>query len=200
MSEAHLKAFIDLYGKYRACCGHGLVPWDSFTSYPGEEVMQFSPEEMLEGMREEYLEVQDLISTAKEPPAELTAEAFALQVEKSIVQQVQRKLESHAYYLHVFEDVVSWKPIARSIAVARLKELSEVRITRTGGRGRGIRYNITELANAHFGKKILKGLNFTRRRSLTTEELDQVKAACAKLKLTLPETIEPTTTEQYFAE
>ncbi len=75
-----------------------------------------------------------------------------------------------------------------------------MRIVRRGGRS-GARYDISELAATFYGRKILAGLKFTkRRRVLDAKEFEELKVACARIKLTLPETIELTTTEKFFTE
>ena len=83
--------------------------------------------------------------------------------------------------------------------IVRLKELAAVKIVKKGG-GAGLRYDITGLAATFYGKKILKSLGFVRRRVVKVDELEQLRTVCQKFKLDLPEAVEPTTTEKYFAE
>ncbi len=126
-------------------------------------------------------------------------EALLLRLEKSVISQAKAGLEADPKANRNFSDKTGWKVLDQLLAVVRLKELTQVRITQRGGRGKGLRFDVTELAATYFGKKILSGLDMQRRRSLNRDELDQVRAACAKLKLTLPEVVDPTTTEKFFA-
>ena len=88
--------------------------------------------------------------------------------------------------------------IAKVLAASRLKELARVKIIKRGGSG-GARYDISDLSATFYGRKILEGLSHDRRRkALTSDEFTALQAACAKIKLTLPEAVEPTTTELFF--
>jgi hypothetical protein len=98
----------------------------------------------------------------------------------------------------MFKDKVEWAPLMKLLTVIRVKELSRVKIVRKGGRGKGLRYDIADLAASFYGKKILREIAFGRRRVVDASELATIRAACAKIKLVLPEDTEPTTTERYF--
>jgi hypothetical protein len=121
-------------------------------------------------------------------------------IEKIAIEIVQQRLAENLNYNQRFKDDIDWPVLAKLLAMARLKELTQVRIVKRGGRGKGLRYDATELARTYFGKRIFKSLDLGRRRVLEADELERVRGACAKLKLNLPEEIEPTTTELYFAE
>lgn len=121
-------------------------------------------------------------------------------IEKIAIELVQQRLAEDLAYNQRFKDTIDWPVLAKLVTMARLKELTRVKIVKRGGRGRGLRYDATELARTFYGKRLLKSLDLQRRRILEADELAAVRAACAKLKLDLPEDIEPTTTERYFAE
>ena len=68
------------------------------------------------------------------------------------------------------------------------------------GRASGAGFDIDDLSRTYYGRQVLDGLGFTKRRkTLDKAEFDKVKAEFQKIKLTLPEAVEPTTTEKYFA-
>ena len=61
-------------------------------------------------------------------------------------------------------------------------------------------YDVDELWRTFYGRHVLDGLGFAKRRKvLDGAEFDKVKDEFQKIKLTLPEAVEPTTTEKYFA-
>lgn len=93
---------------------------------------------------------------------------------------------------------IGW--LDKLLTVARLKELARVKIVKAGKSG-GLRYDIGGLGSTWYGRRILDGLGFSRRRtSATREEFAQIEGACARIKLKLPQTVQPTTTERYFAD
>lgn|GEM_PF-2358271 len=151
-----------------------------------------------EYVRSEYgIDFAGLAEIAKSN--ELTPEVFSLQIEKKILSGVKARL-AHLPFNRKFKKQTGWKPLDQLLAIARLKELKSASITRRSGRGKGMTFDVSTLAATFFGKEILIGLDLGRRRSLNKDELEKLKAECAKLKLTLPEIIEPTTTEKFFAE
>jgi hypothetical protein len=85
------------------------------------------------------------------------------------------------------------------LAAARIKELSRARIVKKGGR-KQLRYDVADLAKTFFGKALLADAGLARQKVLDKDELVKLQGACAKVKLTLPETTEPTTTEAFFDE
>jgi hypothetical protein len=92
---------------------------------------------------------------------------------------------------------IGW--LDKLLTAARLQELAKVRIVKAG-KASGLRYEVGHLASTFYGRRILDLLGFGKRRtSLTKDEFAKVVDACARIKLTLPETIEPTTTERFFA-
>ena len=145
----------------------------------------------------ELVNFAPLIELAKQN--ELKPELFKIQLEKKILTGVKTALTNDIAVNKWFVAKTNWKPLDQLLTLFRLKELKSAGITRRGGRGKGKTFDVSTLAATFFGKQILNGLEMGRRRSLNQEELDLLKAECAKLKLTLPEIIEPTTTERYFA-
>ena len=120
-------------------------------------------------------------------------------IERIAIALVQQRLMEDLAYNQRFRDQIDWPVLAKLLAMARLKELNQVRIVKRGGRGKGLRYDATELARTYFGKRILTSLDMGRRRVFDADELANIREVCAKLKLNLPEEIEPTVTELYFA-
>jgi hypothetical protein len=71
-----------------------------------------------------------------------------------------------------------------------------VRKSRKGKMG----FDLSELQATFYGRQILAGLQLSTRRVVDKAEFETVKAAFAAIKLTLPESIEPTRTERYFVD
>jgi len=86
------------------------------------------------------------------------------------------------------------------LAAVRIKELTRVKIVKRG-RSSGLRYDAAELAETFYGRQVMEALGFgPRRKVLDRAEYDKLRAEFAKIKLTLPEAIEPTITERFFAD
>lgn len=128
----------------------------------------------------------------------LSEDQLRIKIEKAILQMIQQRLRKDPAHNQMFIDDIDWPPLAKLLAIVRLKELSEVKIVKKGGRGTGLRYDITGLSATYYGKKILKQIDFGRRRVVDTAELEVLRKACRKIKMELPEVVEPTTTERYF--
>jgi len=91
---------------------------------------------------------------------------------------------------------IGW--LDKLLTAARLKELATVKIVKAGKKS-GLRYDIAGLGQTFYGRKILDGLGFGQRRTRATrEEFARIQQACSKIKLRLPQTVEPTTTELFF--
>ena len=125
-------------------------------------------------------------------------ELFGPKIEKEILQKLKIYLQANPERNSNFKEKTDWKVLNQLLTVVRLKELSRVKIIKRGGRGKGLNYDASDLAKTFFGRKILKGQGLGRRRILKADELDKVKQDCARLKLELPEIVEPTTTEKFF--
>lgn len=119
------------------------------------------------------------------------------QVQKAIVVLLKQKLDADPAINQQFlpaTKVPLWNQLLTS---ARIKELARAHIVKKGGR-KQLRYDVADLAKTFFGKALLIEAGLARQKVLDGDELDRLKAACAKVKLTLPESIEPTTTERFF--
>ena len=119
------------------------------------------------------------------------------QVQKALVILLKQKLDADPAVNQRFlatTKVPLWNQL---LAAARIKELARARIVKKGGR-KQLRYDVADLAKTYFGKALLTEAGLARQKILDKPELQQLQAACAKVKLTLPETIEPTTTEMFF--
>ena len=157
--------------------------------------------EITEDRMEHFSELVDFSPLAEiAAKGELTSEIFSFQMEKSVLAGVKAALEQSIHRNSWFKAKTEWKPLDQLLTLFRLKELKSVGITRRGGRGKSKSFDVSSLAATFFGKQILRGLEMGRRRTLDDKELEVLKAECAKLKLTLPEIIEPTTTERFFSD
>lgn len=130
--------------------------------------------------------------------AGLDAALVDARAQKAALVWVKGQLDAHPSFHHRFEDKTGLGWLDKLLTVARLKELASVRIVKAG-KSSGLRYDIGGLGATFYGRRILDGLGFPKRRtSVTREEFEQIAAACAGVKLTLPQTVEPTTTERFF--
>ena len=120
-------------------------------------------------------------------------------IQKALVVLLKHKLDADPAINQQFAvqtKVPLWNQL---LAAARVKELARARIVKKGGR-KQLRYDVADLAKTFFGKALLADAGLARQKVLDKDELAKLQASCAKVKLTLPETIEPTTTEAFFDE
>ena len=85
------------------------------------------------------------------------------------------------------------------LLAARIKELTKAKIVKKGGR-KQLRYDVGDLSKTFYGKQLLDAAGLARQKVLDGAEFEKLTAECAKVKLTLPESVEPTTTERFFDE
>ncbi len=133
------------------------------------------------------------------PEKAASADVLDGQIQKALVLLIKAKLDADPSAKQRFlatTKVPLWNQL---LVAARVKELARSRIVKKGGR-KQLRYDVADLAKTFFGKALLTEAGLQRQTVLDKDELDKLHAACAKIKLTRPETIEPTTTEVFFDE
>lgn len=119
-------------------------------------------------------------------------------VQKAILTEVKAKLDADPAWNQDFVAAPEWKILHQLLTAARLRELTRVKIVKRG-RTSGVGFQVTELAATFYGRQILDGLGYGKRRSvLDRDEFARVTAEFQKIKLTLPEAVEPTFTERFF--
>lgn len=118
--------------------------------------------------------------------------------QKVVLGLLRARLETEPSLAHRFVAQPGWPWLAKLIAAIRLKELASAKIVQRGARARAS-FDVSGLARTYHGKALLKSLGFDRRKILEKDELAKLEDACAKIKLTLPRVVEPTTTERFFA-
>lgn len=119
-------------------------------------------------------------------------------VHKTILVNLKKKLDAEPALNQRFLPQTGWQILNQLLTAARLRELSQVKIVKRGGRS-GLRYDISELSATYYGKQILTSLKLkTIRKAVDKDELAAITDALGKAKLTLPEAVEPTTTEKFF--
>lgn len=122
-------------------------------------------------------------------------------VQKVLLTIVKERLDSQPELNQHFKATTDWKILNQLLTIARLKELSRVKIVKKGRASGGAGFYIEELAKTHYGRQILSALGFGKqKRVLDRDEFEKVRAEFAKIKLALPEAVEPTATEKYFAQ
>lgn len=120
-------------------------------------------------------------------------------VQRGLLGAVKAKLDADPSTASRFSKTTNWKILDQLLTAARLQELTRVKVVKRGGSG-GVRFDVGELADSFYGEQILTGLGFgKRRRVLDKKEFESVEAEFAKIKLKLPEAIQPTTTETFFS-
>ena len=120
-------------------------------------------------------------------------------VQKALVILLKQKLDADPAVNQQFVAATKVPLWNQLLAAARIKELARARIVKKGGR-KQLRYDVADLAKTFFGKALLAAAGLARQTVLDQDELDKLHAACATVKLTLPQTTEPTTTEAFFDE
>lgn len=139
-------------------------------------------------------EVDARVETEEDEDAVLDA-----RIQKVVLTLVKEKLDADPALNQRFQASTDWKVLNQLLTLARVKELTSVRIVKRG-RASGAGFDVDDLSRTYYGRQVLDGLGFTKRRkTLDKAEFDRVKAEFQKIKLTLPEAVEPTTTEKYFA-
>lgn len=150
--------------------------------------------------RRPWLLKVDQLTALMGPCDGLEGSLLEARAQKAALLFVKQQLSGNLAYNLKFRAKTGIGWLDRLLTAARLKELSRVKIVKAG-KSSGLRYNISELSSSWYGQKILEGLSFSRRRtSVTRDEFERIQQACAAIKLTLPEVVEPTTTERFFAE
>jgi hypothetical protein len=120
---------------------------------------------------------------------------------KAMLTLVKERLDAKPEQNQRFKETTDGKVLQQLLTLARVKELTRVRIVKRGRKGAGAGYDVEDLGRTFYGRRILDSLGFTKRRTtLNQSEFDTVTAEFQKIKLTLPEAVEPTTTEKYFAQ
>ncbi len=147
--------------------------------------------------RPELIALHELESAAPEKAA--SADVLDGQIQKALVLLIKAKLDADPSTNQRFVATTKVPLWNQLLVAARVKELARSRIVKKGG-GKKLRYDVADLAKTFFGKALLTEAGLQRQTVLDKDELDKLNAACAKIKLTLPETIEPTTTEMFFDE
>ena len=118
--------------------------------------------------------------------------------QKAALLQLRDQLKRQPAQAHRFPQRTGVGWMDKLLAGARLRELAAVRIVKAG-KSSGLRYNIKELGGTWYGRRVLDSLGFSKRRtSVDKEEYAKIAASFERINLTLPQTIEPTTTERFF--
>jgi hypothetical protein len=142
-------------------------------------------------------DLETLVEAGEETDADAVWDA---RIQKSLFTLVKERLDAKPELNQRFPASTDWKVLNQLLTMARVKELTRVRIVKKGRTSGGAGFDVDELSRTYYGRQILDGLGFNKRRKvLDRSEFDQVKGEFQKIKLTLPEAVEPTTTEKYFA-
>lgn len=119
-------------------------------------------------------------------------------VQKVILTAIKARLDAEPAWNQAFVATPDWKILHQLLTAARLRELTRVKIVKRG-RTSGVGFGVGELARSFYGRQVLDALGFGKRRTmLYRDEFEKVRVEFAKIKLTLPEAVEPTTTERFF--
>jgi hypothetical protein len=146
-----------------------------------------------------YFLTKDEVDAAVEPGEDEEAVLDA-RVQKGLLTLVKARLDANPELNRRFNATTDWKFLNQLLTLARVKELTSARIVKKG-RTAGAGYDVDELSRTFYGRQVLDGLGFTKRRKILDQtEFDQVRAEFQKIKVTLPEAVEPTATEKYFAQ
>ena len=143
------------------------------------------------------VDVEPLVEAGGESDAD---PVWDVRIQKALFTMLKERFDANPELNQRFRASTDWKLLNQILTGARVKELTRVRIVKKGRTSGGAGFDVDELSRTYYGRQILGGLGFTKRRKvLDRSEFDQLKAEFAKIKLALPEAVEPTTTEKYFA-
>ena len=131
------------------------------------------------------------------PDDAATAELMDGFVQKALLTVMKQKLDADPLLNRSFQAQVKNPLLQQLLVGARIKELAKARIVKKGGK-KQLRYDVSDLAQTFYGQQLLESVGLKRQRVLDKDELEKLLAACEKVKLKLPEAIEPTTTERFF--
>lgn len=145
-----------------------------------------------------WLNENDIVALTGDVSALPDAVAQA-RAQKAALIWVKKKLDEDPSHNRWFKDKSEIAWLNKLLTAARLKELATTKITKIGSKS-GLKYDIGGLGATFYGRKILDGLGFSHRRTRVDKaEFARIQQACFKIKLKLPQSVEPTTTERYFA-
>jgi hypothetical protein len=113
------------------------------------------------------------------------------------VDGIALKLASDPSYNRHYPAQVKSPRLQQLLVAARMRELSAARLVKRAGKRR-LYIDVGEVADTFYGALLLAQAGLGKKRVLDAAELDKLRAACAALKLTLPEVVEPTTAQRYF--
>ena len=150
--------------------------------------------------RDAILEADDVREQLK-PLDDVEPAVMESRVQNAIMQLLKGYLDHEPAFNSQFVSQTPWKWLNQLLLAARIKELAGVKVVRKGRRS-GMGYDITELVGSYYGRQILQTLNFnvSRKRVVNKDEFELIGKACEKIKLKLPEVVQPTTTEQFFSQ
>ncbi len=142
-----------------------------------------------------------------ESEEKLPDEVMKGRAQKQLLQLMKKRFDAEPGLNKEYKPQTEWKWLNQLLVMVRLKELTQAKIV-VRGRKSGAGYDIAELLQTFYGKQIIASLkdkdgaafNVSRRRVVDKGEYETIKAAFLKIKLQLPETIEPTKTEVYFSD
>jgi hypothetical protein len=134
-------------------------------------------------------------------PGEDEEPVLDARIQKALLTLVKERLDARPEANQRFKAATDWKVLNQLLTIARVKELTRAHIVKKGRSAGGAGFDVDELSRTFYGRQVLDGLGFTkRRRILDKTEFEQVRAEFQKINLVLPEAVEPTTTEKYFAQ
>src|SRR3954470_10389766 len=95
---------------------------------------------------------------ARVEPGEAAEAILDARIQKALLTLVKERLDDKPELNQRFEAATEWKILNQLLTVARLKELTRVRIVKKGRSSGGAGFDVDELARTFYGKQVLKGL------------------------------------------
>jgi hypothetical protein len=105
-------------------------------------------------------------------------------IQKAMFTLVKTRFDANPELNRRFKETADIKLLQQLLTLARVKELTRVRIVRKRG-ATNVRYDVRELARTFFGERILAGLGY-KREILSQIEYDELTQEFGKIKLSLP--------------
>ncbi|NMC04159.1 MAG: hypothetical protein GYA24_03050 [Candidatus Lokiarchaeota archaeon] len=175
------------------------------TEQPGtEEIATAAIARVMDDLKAFYKgqeDIEAMVSRARSQVTSFTsvedlASRMVLNVIMGIVAGFKREPSKHREFdFDTLKTMPAWQVLAKDVHALRMAELKSAKVVR-----RLKRIDVSELRTTFYGDRILKSLNLGRRSMLKQTEYQELVGALRRLNFEVPEIVEPTRTEQFFAE
>src|SRR5476649_817591 len=105
-------------------------------------------------------DLETLVEAGEETDADAVWDA---RIQKSLFTLVKERFDAKPELNQRFPASTDWKLLNQILTIARVKELTRVRIVKKGRTSGGAGFDLDELSRTYYGRQILDGLGFNKR-------------------------------------